>query len=338
VKAVLLNKPGPIEKDPLQFTDVEEPKVGKGEILVRIAATGVCRSNLHMIEGDWVGGGVPSKLPIIPGHEMVGIVETIGSIARGLKVGDRVGLQPLWYADGTCPSCMMGMENVCENKLIAGENLDGGYAEFVKGKADFVYKVPEEISDETAAPLFCAGITSYSAIKKADPNKGKLIAIFGIGGVGHLAVEFAKQKGARVAAVSREPIHLKIADRMGADIQINSSESDPVEVLKKRGYADASVIFAPSAQVVATAMRATKPGGTVVLGVDTKIETGPILQREVNVKGTLIGTRKLMKELLNYAVKNNVEIEAETYPLREANQVLKKLKNSKIKGRAILKP
>jgi propanol-preferring alcohol dehydrogenase len=338
MKAAVLYKPAAIEQEPLQFTDVEEPRIGRDEVLVRLAATGVCRSNLHMIEGDWVEGGVPSKLPIIPGHEMVGTVETVGSSARGLKVGDRVGLQPLWYADGNCPSCKMGRENSCENKLITGENLDGGYAELVKGKAEFVYKVPQEISDEKAAPLFCAGITSYSAVNKADPRKGRLIAVFGIGGVGHLAVEFAKQRGARVAAVSREPVHLKIADRMGADIEINSSETDPVEVLGKRGYADASIVFAPSPDVIATAMRSTKPGGTVVLGIDTKIETGPILQREINMKGTLIGTRKEMKELLNFAVKNDVEIETESYSLREANRVLKKLKDSKVHGRAVLKP
>jgi propanol-preferring alcohol dehydrogenase len=338
MKAALLHKPAPIETQPLQYTDVKNPVIAKSEILVRITATGVCRSNLHVIEGDWLVDGLPAKLPIIPGHELIGFVEAKGKAVHTLKVGDRVGIQPLWKACGKCIPCKMGLENVCENSLTTGENIDGGYAEYIRGNRDFVYKVPEEFEDDEAAPLFCAGITAFGAVMKAGARKGRLIAVFGVGGVGHLAVELAKKMGAKVAAVSRQHEHLKIAEKAGADILVNPLEIEPTKALKRYGLADSSIVFAPSKEIVTSAAKATKPRGIFVAGVLINAPMTPFINRELVVKATAAANRRDTKKFLAYAVKNDVWVQTEKFPLKQANEVLKNLKESRIKARAVLSP
>ncbi|MCP8318683.1 MAG: alcohol dehydrogenase catalytic domain-containing protein, partial [Candidatus Methylarchaceae archaeon HK01B] len=161
---MLLDRLGPIESKPLILSSLNDPVVHDEEILVRVRACGVCRSNLHMIEGDWAGRNIPSKLPIIPGHEIVGVVESTGRDVLGLKIEDRVGIQPLYYACGVCEYCLTGRENICPSKEITGQDVDGGFAEYIKIPFRFAYKVPERLSDAEAAPLFCPGVTAYRAV------------------------------------------------------------------------------------------------------------------------------------------------------------------------------
>lgn len=325
----------PIDSNPLEYTDVSEPNVSTDEVLIRVLACGVCRSNLHMIEGDWLPG-LPSRLPIIPGHELVGVVEKLGSNVETFTLGQRVGMQPLWWACGKCSPCLSGLDQHCENSMWTGEQVDGGYAEYVIGKSSFIYNVPHELDDDKAAPLFCAGLSAFNATRKASPKEGRLIAIFGIGGLGHLSVELTKMMGAKVVAVSRSEEHLKLAKKVGADHVINSTHEDPVKEIRNLGGADATILFVPSRSVALDASRSTKPCGTLV--VATNVEFPFPKGRELTVIGTEVGTRKQTNEFLEYAVKQSLYIETERHPLREANSVLKALKNSEIRGRAVLIP
>src|SRR5579872_5238958 len=203
MRAAILERTAPIESGPLAMWDVPTPVPGRGEILMKVTACGVCRSNLHMIEGDWLDDGVPAKIPIVPGHEVVGRVEQLGDGVEDFSVGDRIGVQPLWSSCLRCEYCLTGRENLCGQRLITGEHLDGGYAQFMISKAAHTYRVPDGLIDAEAAPLFCPGITAYHAVEKANLRPGQLAAIFGMGGVGHMIVQLAALSGAEVIVVAR---------------------------------------------------------------------------------------------------------------------------------------
>lgn len=331
----MLERLGAIESKPLKSITIDEPIIDKDEILVRIKACGVCRSNLHMIEGDWISRNVPSTLPLIPGHEIVGITESTGKDVDDFKVGDRVGIQPLYYACGVCEYCLTGRENICLNRKITGQDVDGGYAEYLKIQSKFAYKVPNRINDSEAAPLFCPGITAYRAVKKSNTAPGKILAIFGIGGVGHVAVQLARLWDAKVIAVSRNEKHLELASNLGAEDIVYPKEAE--KYFKKIGYADSSIVFAPSNKAINQALSITKRGGTIVLGVSGKILNFQFFQ-EKTVQGTVIGTRQDMIDVLEIAANGKMKIFTENYKLEEANEVLKKLKYGEIEGRAVLLP
>ena len=337
MKAVLLQKPAPIEQHPLRIAEVATPVPGRGEILVKIAACGVCRSNLHMIEGDWIAQGVPAKSPIVPGHEIVGTIRELGEGVQGFARGERVGVQPLWSTCGLCEYCLTGREQLCRAKQITGETVDGGYAEYVIAKAEHAYPVPATLDPAAAASLFCPGITAYGAVAKADPRPGQRVAVFGIGGVGHMVVQMARLFGADVIAVARSRPHLALAEEVGAAESVDSSRVDPGDVLAKRGGVDASIVFAPSSAVVAQAIRATKPGGTVVLGVFASVGELPFAD-EKRVVGSVIGPRQQMREVITLAATGRLRVVHEDFPLAEAEEALAKLKRGEVKARAVLVP
>lgn len=337
MKAMLLYKPAPIETRPLRYENVETPAIEDDEILIRIKACGVCRSNLHMIEGDWIDMGVPAKLPIIPGHEIVGIVEEIGKNVKNVHMGERVGIQPLYDTCGECEYCLSGRENLCIKAQITGETVDGGYAEYVKAKARHIYKVPDNLRDDEAAPLFCPGITAYRAVKLSEASPGKIVGIFGVGGVGHMAVQFARLSGAKVIAVSRSKDHLKIAEDVGAHYVVSSLEEDPVKVFRNVGFADASIVFAPSDDAIQQAMRATKKGGIIVIGVRGNVHNFRFYTEQI-IKGSVIGNRMEMQTVLKIASQGSIQVKVEDHNLSEANEVLYKLKKNEVKGRAVLLP
>ena len=290
MKAVILESLAPIDQGPLVVREVERPAAGNGQVVVKVAACGVCRSNLHMIEGDWASGGTPSHTPIIPGHEVVGTVSEIGPNVEHLSVGDRVGVMPLWSTCGFCEFCVAGLDHLCQSKHITGETVDGGYAEYMLATAAHTYLLPDQVTFEDAAPLFCPGITAYGSVSKARLTPGKKVAVFGIGGVGHLVLQMAGLTGADVFAVSRGRNHLELA-RTGAT-GVDASRGDPADALQRLGGMDASIVFAPSDAVVAPqAVRATRPGGTVVLGINADPGTLPFAQEKV-VVGSLLGTRR----------------------------------------------
>jgi propanol-preferring alcohol dehydrogenase len=216
MKAQVCTKIDKIENHPLIYTTVEDPKPTSDQVLIKVKACGVCYSNLHMIEGELRKFGVPSKVPIIPGHEVTGVVDEAGSSAVGFQKGDRVGVQVLWRADGTCEFCLTGREALCLNKQTTGETVDGGYAEYLTVPSSFTYHLPENLGFEESASLFCPGVTGYHAVKRANIKLGQKVAIIGIGGVGHMTLQFAKLAGAETIAVDTSEDKLKLAEAIGA--------------------------------------------------------------------------------------------------------------------------
>lgn len=334
MKAVVLESLRPIDQGPLVLREVDQPSAGNGQVVIKVAACGVCRSNLHMIEGDWASGGTPSHTPIIPGHEVVGTVAEIGANVEHLSVGDRVGVMPLWSTCGYCEFCVAGLDHLCQSKHITGETVDGGYAEYMLATAAHTYQLPDGVAFEDAAPLFCPGITAYGSVAKARLTPGKKVAVFGIGGVGHLVLQMAALYGADVFAVSRGRNHLELAEELGAT-SVDASNGDPAEALQRVGGVDASIVFAPSDAVVAQAIRATRPGGTVIIGINAEVGPLPFALEKV-VVGSLLGTRQQMREVLKLAAAGKIKAQCQPFALDEATRALTALKQGEIRARAVL--
>jgi propanol-preferring alcohol dehydrogenase len=334
MKCMLLHEPAPIEASPLKYTEVENLRIGPKEVLIKVSACGVCHSNLHMVEGDWLDMGVPAKLPIVPGHEVTGNVEEVGNEVRTITIGDKVGVQPLYDTCGACEPCITGRENICDKAQITGETVDGGYAQFMKAVGAHVYRLPSNLDPISAAPLFCPGLTAYKAVTKAEPFAGKTVAVFGIGGVGHMAVQLAKLGGAKVIGVSRSSDHLRLAKEVGADEVVSSQERDFARLI---GPVDSSIVFAPSDDFISMAVKSTKKGGTVVIGVRGTLQDFPF-NKEITIRGTAIGTRIDMQNVLKIASQGLVHAKIKTFDLSDANNVLLRLKKAEIYGRAVLVP
>lgn len=341
MRAMVLSECAPIESSPLKITQIDKHQIQKpGEVLIKIEACGVCHSQLHGIEGDWKDMGIPPQLPTVPGHELVGKIVEIGKDVTKFKVGDRAGITPLLSACKECQYCKEGKEQLCESTETTGESLKGGYAEYITAPQDFATKVPEEMKSEYAAPLFCAGITAYKAVKAAEPQSHKKIGIFGIGGVGHMAVQFAKIEGSEVIAFSRNEKHLEVAKRLGAvDTMtfLNDQDEMLAKIKEKHGLLDAAIVFAPADVVTDTAIKATKKGGLIVIATIGKNPNFNAFE-EKTIRGTLIGTTKDMEDVIRIAKENNIEVITQSFPLESVNEVLKMLKDSKIEARAVLIP
>jgi propanol-preferring alcohol dehydrogenase len=336
VRAVVLEAPGPIESGPLRVLDRDDPRPGPGQVVIRVAACGVCRSNLHMIEGDWVGHGVPAFVPIVPGHEVVGRVIEVGSGVEGLERGARVGIQPLWSTCGRCRYCLSGRDQLCRLKEITGETVDGGYAQLLLATAAHVHVVPDELDDVEAAPLFCPGVTAYNAVEKAELRPGMRVGVFGIGGVGHMVLQFSALAGAEVWAVARGRAHLALAEELGAH-PVDDSSGRGLAALRAAGGVDAAIVFAPSDEVLRRAIEATNAGGTIVLGVHAQVGALPFFD-EKRVVGSVIGSRRQMRDVLSLAAAGKVRAHCETFPLSAATEALARLKRGDIQARAVLVP
>ncbi len=341
MRAMVLSKLGPVESNPLKLTEIDRHEIANPkEILVKIEACGVCHSQLHSIEGDWKDIGIPPTLPTVPGHEVVGKIVEIGSNVTKFKVGERVGITPLLGSCLDCQYCNDGKEYLCEKMDVTGESLKGGYTEYITVSEDFATKVPDTMKSEYAAPLFCAGITAYKAVKAAEPKKNKKIAIFGIGGVGHMAIQFAKIEGCEVSGVSRKEKHLEVAKKLGADnVFVYSSNQKQFlqDVNEEYGLFDAAIVFAPVEQVTDTAIKSIKKGGIVVVATVGNIPNFLAFE-EKTVRGTLIGSRKDMEDVIKISDEHKLKVVTESFPLEQANEVLARLKNSEIDARAVLIP
>jgi propanol-preferring alcohol dehydrogenase len=337
MKAMILEGPAPIEARPLHLVDTDVPRPGRGEVVIKVGACGVCRSNLHMIEGDWARNGVPAKLPIIPGHEIVGRVSALGEGVQGTSLGDRVGIQPLWSTCEKCEYCLTGREELCPYKGVTGETVDGGYAEYVLAKERHIYPVPESISDAEAAPLFCPGITAFSAVAKARLAPGRTLAVFGYGGVGHMVQQIAQLAGAEVTVVARSASHLALAMKLGAARTIDVSTAAADEVLRKGGGVDAAILFAPSSALLKQAIRGTKAGGVIVVGAFAEVGELPFVE-EKTVVGSLLGSREQMRELLHLAGAGKIRAVVESFPLDQAGDALQRLKREEFEARAVVVP
>ena len=341
MRAMVLSECAKIETNPLKSTQIQRHQIEKtDEVLLKIEACGVCHSQLHGIEGDWKHIGIPATLPIVPGHEVVGKIIEIGKDVTKFKVGDRAGITPLLEACKKCQYCDEGKEYLCESSKITGETLKGGYSEYITVTEDFATKVPNNMEAGYAAPLFCAGITAYKAVIAAEPNMGKKIGIFGIGGVGHMAVQFAKVEKCKVIAFSRTQNHLDVAKRLGAtDTMIFSKQQEEFlnSLKEKHGLLDAAIVFAPADIVTDTAIKSVKKGGIIVIATVGKNPEFSAFE-EKTIRGTLIGSTKDMEQVIKICDENKIEVIYQTFPLENANEALKKLKDSQIEARAVLIP
>ena len=341
MRAMVLSKLGPVESNPLKLTEIDRHEIANPkEVLVKIEACGVCGSQLHSIEGDWKDIGIPPTLPTVPGHEVVGKIVEIGSNVTKFKVGERVGITPLLGSCLDCQYCNDGKEYLCEKMDVTGESLKGGYTEYITVSEDFATKVPDTMKSEYAAPLFCAGITAYKAVKAAEPKKNKKIAVFGIGGVGHMAIQFAKIEGCEVSGVSRKEKHLEVAKKLGADnVFVYSSNQKQFlqDVNEEYGLFDAAIVLGGGEQVTDTAIKSIKKGGIVVIATVGNIPNFLAFE-EKTVRGTLIGSRKDMEDVIKISDEHKLKVVTESFPLEQANEVLARLKNSEIDARAVLIP
>jgi propanol-preferring alcohol dehydrogenase len=330
MKACVLKSPAPIESNPLQFTDVVTPTPGLGEILVRVRACGVCRTDLHVIEGELP----PRKSPVIPGHQVVGVIEKQGQNARRFPIGARVGIAWLHRTDGTCEYCQSGKENLCDNPAFTGYGVDGGYAEYIVAPQDFVYAIPDGFPDEQAAPLLCAGIIGFRSLRLAGIKRGGQLGFYGFGAAAHVAIQVARHWGLEVFASTRDARHQKLALELGAAWAGGTFDEPPKKL-------DAAIVFAPAGEIVPAALRALKKGGVVVLG---GIHMSPIpsfdyelLYQERMIRSVANNTRKDGEEFFRVAAEIPIRTHVRIFPLTEANRALNALKNDAIPGAAVLR-
>ncbi|MGA7354373.1 MAG: zinc-dependent alcohol dehydrogenase family protein [Candidatus Cybelea sp.] len=330
MRALVLPAPGPIETQPLRLAERPKPVPGASEILVRIVACGVCRTDLHLCEGD-----LPPKQPgTVPGHEIVGIVEALGPGARRFRPGDRVGVAWLRETDGTCVYCRKGRENLCLHARFTGWDHDGGYAEYAVVREDFAYTLPAAIDDEHAAPLLCAGIIGFRAIKRAGVLPGTTVGLYGFGGSAHLALQVLKHWKCRVFVMSRGGIHRELAEELGADWIGDSSESPPAPL-------DAAILFAPAGDLVPPILTALDRGGVLAIAGIYLSPIPPLnyerdLFYEREIRSVTANTRADGEEFLKIAGEIPIRSYTIGMPLEEANQALAMLKHDELRGAAVL--
>ena len=324
--------------EPLTIEDVPIPEPGEGQVLVRIVASGVCHTDLHAANGDWP---VKPTLPFIPGHEGAGTVAAVGRGVTLLKEGDRVGVPWLHSTCGVCEYCLTGWETLCPRQQNTGYSVDGGYAEYVLAPAAFAAKIPDRLGFIDVAPILCAGVTTYKAIKETDARPGEWVVISGIGGLGHVALQYAHAMGLRVAAVDVADDKLALARAMGAEIAINAMTTDPAAELQKLiGGAHGVVVTAVSRPAFAQAIGMLRRGGTVSLvGLPPGDFPTPIFDvvlKALTIRGSIVGTRKDMEEALEFAARGCVKAAIETQPLDAINDVLARLQHGDVQGRVVL--
>ena len=329
MKACVLPKRAPIETNPLRYTDVPTPEPRAGEVLIRVRACGVCRTDLHVIEGE-----LPVlKSPVIPGHQVVGVVEGNGENARRFAPGVRVGVPWLHSTDGTCKYCRAAKENLCPAATFTGHTVDGGYAEYVVAPEAFVYRLPEGFPDLHAAPLLCAGIIGFRCLRVSGIERGGVLGLYGFGAAAHVAIQVANDWGVRVLAFTRDVRHQKLAMDLGAVWAGGGEEESPEKL-------DAAILFAPAGELVPAALRNLDRGGVVVAG---GIHMSPIPQFSYDllywervVRSVANNTRKDGEEFLALAAKIPIYTETQVFPLEQANVALNALKHDAIRGAAVL--
>lgn len=324
---------------PLSIEDVAVPRPGSGQILVRIVASGVCHTDLHAVEGDWP---VKPKLPFIPGHEGVGHVAAVGPEVSLIKVGDRVGVPWLHSACGVCEYCITGWETLCPQQQNTGYSVDGGYAEYVLAPAAYVAHIPENLDFIEAAPILCAGVTTYKGLKETDTKPGDWVVIVGVGGLGHVAVQYAKAMGLHVAAVDIANEKLDLARSLGAELTVNAAEMDPATIIQKQvGGAHGVLVTAVSPKIFRQSLDMLRRGGTCSLvGIppgDFPMPIFDVVLKRLTVRGSIVGTRKDLQECLQFAAEGKVKPTVEIQPLDAINEVFDRLKRGDVNGRVVLK-
>ena len=332
MKAWILSKPGPVDTNPLRLTELPVPTPGADEVLIQVHACGICRTDLHVVEGELD----VHRSPVIPGHQIVGRIATLGSNVTDFAIGDGVGVAWLNRTCGVCEFCRAGRENLCDRAAFTGWTVDGGYAEFVVAPAAFTYRLPNGFDDIQAAPLLCAGIIGYRCLRLTaiDKWKGARLGIYGFGAAGHVCIQVARSRGAEVYVCTRDrERHQALARELGATWVGDATDEPPVKL-------DASIIFAPAGELVPVALKAIRKGGVLVLG---GIHMSPIpsfdyslIYGERVIRSVANNTREDGREFLDEAARIPVRTHTQTFTFEQANEALIALKNDAIRGAGVL--
>jgi len=328
MKAQLLRRPRSVEQSPLEMTELPAPTPADGELLLRVHVCGLCHTDLHTVEGE-----ISGKLPIVPGHQIVGVVEKVGRSVREVRVGDRVGVPWLHRACGECEFCRSDRENLCERAQFTGFHVNGGYAEYAVAPAAFAVKIPDNFDDAHAAPLLCAGIIGYRALRLSNVRPQQTLGLYGFGASAHIAIQIALRWGCEVHVATRGAEHQRLAKELGA-AWVGTAEDVPADTLHS------AVMFAPAGALVPEALRALRKGGTLALaGIymtpipEMKYE---LLYHERMVRSVANATRDDARQLMQLAGQIPIRTEVQTFPLAGANDALVALKRSEIHGAGVL--
>ena len=325
---------------PLTIEERPVPQPGPGQVLVRIEASGLCHTDIHAAHGDWP---VKPSPPFVPGHEGVGIVEAVGPDVEHLELGARVALPWLGYACGRCEYCTSGWETLCESQRNTGYSMDGGFAEYALGYADYVGRVPDGVDPFDAAPLTCAGVTTYKAVKVSGARSSDLVAVFGFGGLGHMTMQYAQIAGASTVAVDVLPEKLELATSLGAAHVVNAAEEDPVAAIGRLGGADKAIVLAPNPHVCEQAFHSLRRGGTLVL-VGLPAENAmrlPIFEtvlKGITVVGSIVGTRVDLQEVFELHAQGKTHVTREIRPLSDVNQAIADVEAGRVPARIVFHP
>jgi propanol-preferring alcohol dehydrogenase len=320
--------------------EVAKPRASAGEVVVRIEASGLCHTDIHAAHGDWP---VKPKLPFTPGHEGVGVVESAGPDVDNVVVGDRVAIPWLGYACGRCDYCVSGWETLCESQENTGYSVDGSFAEYAKAYASHVVRVPPGVDPFDAAPLSCAGVTTYKAVKVSGAKPADLVAIWGIGGLGHLAMQYARIAGASVVAVDLFDEKLEVARELGAEFTVNATEEDPVAAIKKLGGADAAVVLAVAPKAFEQAFASLRRGGTmslVALPAENTMQL-PIFETVLNgitVVGSIVGTRLDLRDVFELHASGKTRVIREERSLEDIEGAMTDVLAGDVPARIVFRP
>jgi propanol-preferring alcohol dehydrogenase len=330
MRAMRVEKRAPVEMRPLRSVDLPIPEPGAGEVLIRAEVCAICRTDLHVVEGD-----LPvHRNRVVPGHQVVGEVVQTGPEVRGFKAGERVGVPWLYASCGSCPYCLLGEENLCDRPRFTGYDVDGGYAEQIVAPEAFIYPIPEGVPPAQAAPLLCAGIIGYRALRRSEIKQGGKLGLYGFGASAHVVIQIARHWGCEVYVATRGERHRRLAEELGA-VWVGGAADRPPEKL------DAAILFAPAGELVPGALEALDKGGTLAIAGIHLSDIPPLnyqrhLFNERNLRSVTANTREDGRELLRLAEAIPIKTHTELFPLEEANEALKKLKQDGIQGAGVL--
>ena len=329
MRSLLLESPKPIDQHALRLAEMPDPDPGPGEVRVLVSCCAICRTDLHIVEGD-----LPlPQLPLIPGHQVVGNIDAIGPDCANVRMGECVGIPWLYSTDGVCPYCVRNAENLCEQARFTGYHVNGGYAEYVVVRSDFVHPIPAAFSDEQAAPLLCAGVIGFRAYRLSGVAKGQTLGLYGFGASAHLLLQLARHQGCDVHVFTRARAHRELAEQLGA-VWTGSADEQPPRHL------DASIIFAPAGSLVPLALRNLRKGGTLALAGITMSEIPALnyalLYQERILRSVANSTRQDCRDFLQQAAEIPLQPRVEVYPMAEGNSALMDLKQSRIEGAGVL--
>lgn len=329
-------------KEPLTIEEIDRPKLGDEDVLIEVDACGVCHSDIHVADGDWAPIVRISKRPLVLGHEIAGRVVERGPSVTNHQIGDRVGVPWLHRTCGECEFCREGNENLCIKQQITGVTVDGGYAEFVKAPSSHATKIPEGLSSVEAAPLFCAGVTVYRALKQAQIQGGQRLAVFGIGGLGHLAVQIGVGLGAKVAAIDVSEEKLSHAQSLGASVTLNAGKTNVVKEIRSLGGVHVAIVTSAAKAAYEAALPCVRPTGTLlVVGLPSDSICFPPISMaasEVRIQASSVGTREDLRDVLAMAAAGKIHSQVTARPLEQANEAFADLRKGSVSGRVVLVP